>query len=185
MKRRSSGESCCRASIGFELCGFEPFTAGGVAEGWNVTISMTDSTPGFNLLSLDVRSGPRWRQFEPKCNQPLSRSSFASDPLPDIQRAIVDSCPLRFVDREKFYRLALRQADVLEIEDQCTTYFLFQHAPKRVHVLPCNPPTDTQEHTILSDCPAVDAAVQSDRPSGVVGPRLLLQRQSACHSVTL
>src|SRR5215469_3039278 len=180
MKARSSGESCCRASIGFDLSRFEPFTVCGVAEGRKVTFSITDSCFGF--FFLDERSGPERRQSDPKGHRPLSRSSFASDPLTDLQRAIVDSCPFRFVDREKLYRLAVRQTDVLEIEDQDTAFFLFQQAPKRVHVLPCNPPTDAQEHTILSDCPAVDFAGHCERPSCTIAALASFRRQSACQS---
>src|SRR5262249_50430763 len=91
-----------------------------------------------------------------------------SDPLTDIQRAIVDSCPFRFVNREKLYGLAVRQTDVLEIENQSTAFFLFQQAPKRVHVVPCNPTTDAQEHTMFSDYPSMDSEGHCARPSGTV-----------------
>jgi hypothetical protein len=97
----------------------------------------------------------------------LSRSSFASDPLTDIQRAIVDSCPFGFVDREKLYGFTVDRADVFEIENQSTA-FLFQQGPQRVHVVPCNPPTDAKEHTTVSDCLAMDSAGHSERPSGAV-----------------
>jgi hypothetical protein len=70
------------------------------------------------------------------------------------------------VDREDLYRLAVRQTDVLEIEDQSTAFFLLQQAPKSVHVVSSNPPTDAQEHTILSDCLAVDSEGQCERPNG-------------------
>jgi hypothetical protein len=70
------------------------------------------------------------------------------------------------VKRQKSYGLVVHQTDVFEIESQCTA-FLFQQGPKRVHVVPCNPPTDTQNHTILSDYLAMDFAGHSERLSGI------------------
>lgn len=101
-----------------------------------------------------------------KCNQPLSRFAFTPDPLTDIQWAVVDSYPVRFVDRQKFYGLAVHQTDVFEIESQYTA-FLFQQRSKYVHVVPCKSPTDAQNHTTLSDCLPVDFAGHCKRLSGL------------------
>lgn len=102
-----------------------------------------------------------------ECDQPLLRFSFTSDPLTDIQWAIVDFCAVRFEGRQESYGLAVHRTHVFEIESQCTA-FLFQQGPKRGQVVPCNPPTDAQNHTILSDCLALDFAGHCERLSGIV-----------------
>jgi len=101
-----------------------------------------------------------------KCNQPLSRFAFTPDPLADIQWAVVESQPVRFVDRQKFYGLAVHQTDVFEIESQYTA-FLFQQRSEHVHVVPCKSPTDAQNYTTLSDCLSVDFAGHCKRLSGL------------------
>src|SRR5580692_206475 len=72
----------------------------------------------------------------------LCRFSFTFDPLTDIPRAIVDFGPVRFLDREEFHSLVVHQADVFEVENQCAAFFFFEQGPKRVNVVPCEPPTN-------------------------------------------
>ena len=55
-------------------------------------------------------------------------------------RAVVDFGPVRFLDREKLHGLLVHQADVFEVENQCTASFFFKQGPKRVNVVPCEPP---------------------------------------------
>ena len=97
-----------------------------------------------------------------ECDQPLHRFSFTSDPLTDIQWAVVDSDPLRFVERQKSYSLAIDQTDLFEIEGQCGA-FLFQQRPECFHVIPRNPTADAQNHVMLSDRLTVDFASHSER----------------------
>ena len=104
----------------------------------------------------------------------LTAASLPLDPLTDIQRAIVDFCPVRFESRQESYGLAVHQTYVFEIESQCTA-FLFQQGPKRVHVVPCNPPTDAQNHTILSNCLALDFAGHCERLNVMVSRLVSLQ----------
>jgi hypothetical protein len=66
-----------------------------------------------------------------------------------------------------FYRLTVYQTDVFEIESQCIASLLHQ-GPKCVHVVPCKPPADAQNHTTLSDYLAVDFAGHCKRLSGRV-----------------
>jgi hypothetical protein len=57
-------------------------------------------------------------------------------------RAVVDFGSVRFLDREKLDGPLVHQADVFEVENQCTASFLFEQGPKCVNVVPCEPPTD-------------------------------------------
>jgi len=101
-----------------------------------------------------------------RMDQPLHRFSLTSDPLTDIQWAVVDSYPVRFVDCQKFYGVTIHQTDVFEIESQ-QIVFLFQQCSEHVHVVPCKSSTDAQSHTTLSDCLAVDFADHCKRLRGI------------------
>ena len=79
------------------------------------------------------------------------------------------------MDRQKFYSIAVRQTDILEIESYCTAFSL-QQCPKRLHVIPCNPTADAQNHTILSDCLAVDFASHVQYLSGRVSELASLEK---------
>jgi hypothetical protein len=81
------------------------------------------------------------------------------------------------VDRKKLYGFAVHQTHVLEIESQCTA-FLFQEGPKRVHVVSCDPPTDAQNHTMLSDCLALDFAGHCKCLNGIVSELASLESKS-------
>ena len=100
------------------------------------------------------------------CNLLSCRFSFTLDPLTDIPRAVVDFGPVRFADREKIHGLLVHQANVFEVENECTASFFFEQGPKRVDAVPCEPPTDTQNHEILSDYLALEYAGHSERPGG-------------------
>jgi len=96
------------------------------------------------------------------------RSSFTFDPLTDVPRAVVDGSPVRFLDREKLHGLLVHQADVFEVENQCTASFFFKQGPKRVNVVPCEPSTDAQNQEILSNYLALDFAGHAERPGGIL-----------------
>jgi len=102
------------------------------------------------------------------CNVLLNRFSFTFDPLTDIPRAVVDFGPVRFLNREKLHGLLVHQADVFEVENQCTASFFFEQGPKRVNAIPCEPSTDPQNHEILSDYLALDFAGHAKRPGGIL-----------------
>ena len=101
-----------------------------------------------------------------RMDQRLHRFSLTSDPLTDIQWAVVDSYPVRFVDCQKCYGVTIHQTDVFEIESQHIV-FLFQQCSEHVHVVPCKSSTDPQDHKTLCDCLAVDFAGHCKRPSGI------------------
>lgn len=94
--------------------------------------------------------------------------SFTPDPLPYIPRAVVDFGPVRFLDCEKLHSLLVHQADLFEVENQSTVSFFFEQGPKRVHVIPREPSTDTHNHETLSDYFALDFAGHSERPGGIL-----------------
>src|ERR1700752_502634 len=71
---------------------------------------------------------------------PLSRY-----PLTDIGRAVSEFGSVRFADRQEFYGLAVHEKDVFEIDGHCAPS-LIQQATKEVHILPCNPSADEQDH---------------------------------------
>ena len=124
--------------------------------------SRVDGAPR-NRVSLKPRA-PQCCLNE--CDHPLHPFSFTSDPLTDIQWAVVYSHSVRFVDPQKFYSLTVHRTEVFEIESQHVV-FLFQQCSKHVHVVPCKSSTDAQNHTTLSDCLAVDFAGHCKRLSGV------------------
>ena len=102
------------------------------------------------------------------CNLLSCRFSFTFDPLTDIPRAVGDFGPVRFMDREKLHDLLVHQANLFEVENQCTASFFFEQGPKSVNVLPCEPPTDAQNHEIRSDYLALDFAGHSERPGNIL-----------------
>ena len=121
---------------------------------------MTDSW--FSIFQLVVHRPLR------NCNLLLCPFSFTFDPLTDIPRTVVDFGPVRFVDREKLHGLRVHQADVFEVENQCTASFFFEQGPKRVNVVPCEPSTDAQNQEILSNYLALDFAGHAERPGGIL-----------------
>jgi hypothetical protein len=96
----------------------------------------------------------------------FTRFSFTSDPFTNIQWAVVDSYPARFVDRQKSYGVTVHQTEVFEIESQHIV-FLFQQCSEHVHVFPGKSSTDAQNHNTLCDCLAVDFAGHCKHPSGI------------------
>src|SRR5260370_14172968 len=90
-------------------------------------------------------------------DQPLLCFSFSRNPLTDIQRAVSDFGPVRFVECQELYSLAVHETDVPEIDGHCLP-FLFQQGLKHIHFLPCNPSADAQDHKILSDNKPVNSA---------------------------
>src|SRR5258708_12599420 len=83
--------------------------------------------------------------------RPLSR-----DPFTNVGRAVFQFDSLSFAQRQEFHSFAVYEKDVLEIDGHSAP-FLFQQAPKHIHILPCNPSADAQEHAFLSDKKAVDS----------------------------
>ena len=94
-----------------------------------------------------------------ECDQPLARFSFTFDPFTDIQWAVVDSYPVRLVDRQKFYGVSIHQSDIFEIESQHFV-FLFQQCSERIHIVACKSSTDAQSHMTISHYLAVNFAGQ-------------------------
>src|SRR4051794_13358460 len=90
----------------------------------------------------------------------VGMSLLSSDPFPDIRRAVSKFSSVRFTHAQEFHRLAVHQKDILEVEGH-PARFLFQQGPKHVHIFPCDPATDAQDHKILSDNKPVDSAAHS------------------------
>jgi len=84
--------------------------------------------------------------------RPLSR-----DPFTDIGRTIPELRSVGLAESKEFHRFSVDKKNVFEIDGEAAR-FLFQHAPKHVDVLSCNPAAYQQHHKVFSANDSVDSA---------------------------
>jgi hypothetical protein len=90
---------------------------------------------GLSLTPLDRRVRGRLR-------------SLPVDPFPDVRRTVSEFDALTFAEYQEVHCSAVDQADLVEIDDNDPA-FLIDGAAKDVHVVPCNPPADPQDHNVF------------------------------------
>jgi hypothetical protein len=84
--------------------------------------------------------------------RPLSR-----DPFTDIGWAIPEFRSVVLAESKEFHSFSVDKKNVLEIDDEAVR-FLFQYAPKHVHMFSCNPAAYEQHHEVVSANHSVDSA---------------------------
>ena len=110
-----------------------------------------EGPPGHDSHQASSMSLSFYSLVRPIHVRPLPRDSFT-----DMRRAVSEVGSVRFAERQEFYGFAVHEKRVLEIDGYCRRFR--NTAPKHIHILPCNPPADVQDHKILSDNKAVDSA---------------------------
>src|SRR5436309_14572981 len=83
---------------------------------------------------------------------PLSR-----DPFTDIGRTIPEFSDVGLAESKECHGFSVDKKNVFEIDGEAAR-FLFQHAPKRVDMLSCNPAAYDQHHEIFSANDSIDSA---------------------------
>ena len=96
------------------------------------------------LMSLAPKSPRRLR--------PLSVNPFA-----DVRRTVREFDATTFAEYQETDRCTVDHSDLLEIDGDDFP-FLIDRGTKDIHVVPCNPPADAQDHKILFNQKSVDSA---------------------------
>jgi len=115
------------------------------------------------------------------CSRPLAPKSpgrlrsLLVDPFPDVRRTVSEFDAPTFAECQEGYSTTVDQADLLEIDGDCSA-FLMDGGTKDVHVVASNPPAEAQDHKIPFNHKSVDSAGHG----GWALPRLphCLRRQS-------
>ena len=97
----------------------------------------------------------------------LRFNPFSRDPFTDIGRTIPEFRSVGLPESKKSHGFSVDKKNVFEIDGEAAG-FLFQYAPKHIHIVLCNPSANAQDIKILSDNNAVNSAAHSQPLPGRV-----------------